>query len=452
MPMIIVIVLTLGLQAPAGWDATYLRVQQLVLDRKTTEAIAILEGVLKSSPGFDPARYELADVHRTLAMEAALQEPPQDATRRRELELAAAGYRRVAEGTSEYKQLALGNLLRVYSEDELNRPAEVIPLARQYIQIDPASFIGHATLVKALTATGQEPAATAALLAARTAIRADDGQLLVTVIVDYLLKATTSSTGDLKTLVDWADGTLDRSLRTDPDNRNLLLTKAALASYRADRLETDPARKRVLKAEADRAFERFRAANPNRGTAPSSTAAPAIAPPAPPPPPPPPAMPPGWEKAMGQYGKLLDEKRYTAAAAVWEEFIKSNPGFAPPHYFRAEALLLGGQRPAFVAALKTARASIATSPEARHTAGTFILDMVSTNTTIAAADAKLLLGEARSLLDEALQKKPDYWEALVYKSLVVRTQAKYETDPAIVQKLTAEADRLRAQAEAMRPK
>ena len=31
-----------------------LRVQQLVLDRKTTEAIAILEGVLKSSPGFDP--------------------------------------------------------------------------------------------------------------------------------------------------------------------------------------------------------------------------------------------------------------------------------------------------------------------------------------------------------------------------------------------------------------
>ena len=102
--------------------------------------------------------------------------------------------------------------------------------------------------------------------------------------------------------------------------------------------------------------------------------------------------------------------------------------------------------------MKTARASIAPSPEARHTAGTFLFDMVTTNKTIAAADAKLLLAEARSLLDEALQKKPSYWEALVYKSLVVRTQAKYETDPAIVQKLTAEADRLRAQAEAMRPK
>ena len=87
-------------------------------------------------------------------MEAALEQPPQAAKRQRELELAAAGFRRVAEGTSEYKQLALGTLLRIYSEDELNRPAEAIPLARQYIRIDPASFIGHATLVRALTATG----------------------------------------------------------------------------------------------------------------------------------------------------------------------------------------------------------------------------------------------------------------------------------------------------------
>jgi hypothetical protein len=35
---------------------------------------------------------------------------------------------------------------------------------------------------------------------------------------------------------------------------------------------------------------------------------------------------------------------------------------------------------------------------------------------------------------------------------VVRTQAKYETDPAVVKKLIAEADRLRAQAETLRPK
>ena len=61
-------------------------------------------------------------------------------------------------------------------------------------------------------------------------------------------------------LVDWSDATLDRELRTYSNDRQLLMTKAALALFRADRLETDPARKRVAKAEADRAFERFRAA------------------------------------------------------------------------------------------------------------------------------------------------------------------------------------------------
>jgi hypothetical protein len=64
----------------------------------------------------------------------------------------------------------------------------------------------------------------------------------------------------------------------------------------------------------------------------------------------------------------------------------------------------------------------------------------------------MLLSEARALLDEALKKNPAYWEAVVYKSLVVRGQAKYETDPALAKTLIAEADRLRAQADAMRKK
>lgn len=443
--------LVLSLQTPAGWDATYQRVQQLILDHKTADAIVVLEGVLKSSPGFDPARYELANVHRMLSLEAALKGPSQEATSRRELELAAAGYRRVAEGTSQYKQLAIGQLLMLYGADELDRPAEVIPLARQYVKISPGSAIGHVALANALTATGQEPAATAALLAARTAVDPDDAQLLATVIVDYVYKAKMSSTADLKALVDWADGTLDRLLRDAPSDRQLLLTKAASASFRADRLETDPARKLALKAEADRAFSRFQDANPNRGgvsPAPTSTAL-APVPPAPPPPPP---MPRGFDTTMSEADKLIAGKRYTEAAAVWEKLIKSNPEFPPPHYLRANALLLAGQRQAADAAVKTARTSIAATAAARHMAGTYLFDMVSSNKTIAVADAKMLLAEARLMLDDALKQNPGYWEAVVYKSVVVRAQARYETDPAVVKRLIAEADRLRAQAEAMRGK
>ena len=270
-------------------------------------------------------------------------------------------------------------------------------------------------------------------------------------IVDYVHKATTSSTADLKALVDWADGTLNRLLRDAPNDRKLLLTKAASASFRADRLETDPARKRALKAEADRAFSRFVDANPDRGGVPPAPTAAAFAS-LPPPPPPPPPMPRGFESAMAEADKLIAAKRYTAAAAVWEGLIRSNPEVPPPHYLRAHALLLAGQRPAADAAVKTARTSIGAAPESRHMAATYLFDMVSSHKTIAAADAKMFLTEARLLLDDALQKNPAYWEAAVYKSLVVRTQAKYETDQTVVTTLTAEADRLRAQAEAMRPK
>jgi tetratricopeptide (TPR) repeat protein len=449
--LFVIVAFVFNPQTPAGWDATYQRVQQLILDNKTTEAIVVLEGVLKSAPGFDPARYELADAHRMLALEAALKVPSNSAAMRRELELAAVAYRRVAAGTSEYKQLAVGKLMMVYGTDELDRPAEVIPFARQYVQIRPGSAIGHAALANALMTTGQERAATAALLSARTAVDADDAQLLATVIVDYVLKTKMSSPADLTTLLDWADSTLDRLLRDAPKDRQLLLTKAASVSFRADRLETDPTRKRELKAEADRAFSRFQDANPDRSTVPPGPPPNALAA-VPPPPPPPPPMPPGYERTMAEFEKLIAGKRYTAAAAVWENLIQSNPEVPPPHYLRAHALMLAGQRAAAEAALKTARTSIGAAPEARHMAATYLLDMVSNNNAIAAADAKMLLIEARLLLDEALKKNPAYWEALVYKSLVVLTQAKYETDPAVVKSLTAEADRLRAQAEAMRGK
>ena len=87
--------------------------------------------------------------------------PSQDATKRRQFERAAANYRRLVDRAGEYRQVALGKLMLVYGDDELNRPADLVSVARQYVQVSPASPIGHVTLAKALLATGQEPAATA---------------------------------------------------------------------------------------------------------------------------------------------------------------------------------------------------------------------------------------------------------------------------------------------------
>jgi hypothetical protein len=172
--------------------------------------------------------------------------------------------------------------MAVYGKDELDRPGDLVPFARQYIQISPQSAIGHAALANALTSSGQEAAATSALLAARKAVDTGDAKLLATVIVEHVQHTKTSSASDLTALLDWADATLDRLLRDDPADRRLLLTKAASASQRGDRLATDPERKRVLKIEADRALKRFEDANPDRRSD-SPDPAPSALPPVPPP-------------------------------------------------------------------------------------------------------------------------------------------------------------------------
>jgi len=55
-------------------------------------------------------------------------------------------------------------------------------------------------------------------------------------------------------------------------------------------------------------------------------------------------------------------------------------------------------------------------------------------------------------VDKALQIKPDYTDALVYKNLLLRLQANTEKDPAKQQALLKEANELRDKAEDLRKK
>ena len=85
--------------------------------------------------------------------------------------------------------------------------------------------------------------------------------------------------------------------------------------------------------------------------------------------------------------------------------------------------------------------------EGRLRAGVDLWDKVYRDAKLPAAEGRKLAAEALVALDEALKAKPDYMEAVVYKSLVLRLQAeKFEADPAKRKALIAEADRLRAQA------
>ena len=69
----------------------------------------------------------------------------------------------------------------------------------------------------------------------------------------------------------------------------------------------------------------------------------------------------------------------------------------------------------------------------------------------AQAGCRELLGEATGSLDAALKMRPDYMEAIVYKSLVLRLQAeRVEQDAARIKSLQAEANRLAEQAKKLR--
>ena len=104
-------------------------------------------------------------------------------------------------------------------------------------------------------------------------------------------------------------------------------------------------------------------------------------------------------------------------------------------------------------ALRDLRAATPADPQAKHVVGTYLWDMVSRNKTLPREVSAKLLAEAVVALDGALKVKPDYMEALVYKSLVLRLQAeRVEQDPARAKALIAEADRLAALAKKLQGK
>ncbi len=56
------------------------------------------------------------------------------------------------------------------------------------------------------------------------------------------------------------------------------------------------------------------------------------------------------------------------------------------------------------------------------------------------------LAKGLEAIDRALALRPDYFEALTYKNLILRQQARLEADPVLQRGLIDEADRLQQQA------
>jgi tetratricopeptide (TPR) repeat protein len=88
----------------------------------------------------------------------------------------------------------------------------------------------------------------------------------------------------------------------------------------------------------------------------------------------------------------------------------------------------------------------ARNPEAHYTYGVVCYEKVAKNPPADIAERLQIIARGQDALRKAVALKKDYFEAMVYLSLLYRQQAPLETDPAKQQQLVAEADKVRNEA------
>ena len=95
--------------------------------------------------------------------------------------------------------------------------------------------------------------------------------------------------------------------------------------------------------------------------------------------------------------------------------------------------------------LEKAAAQQSANAVAQHVIGTFYYE-ASRNQSLTVEQRRSLIVRALAAEDRALAADPDYIEALVYKNILLRTQATMETDDGVKAALVRDADALRNRA------
>ena len=90
------------------------------------------------------------------------------------------------------------------------------------------------------------------------------------------------------------------------------------------------------------------------------------------------------------------------------------------------------------------------NPEGFYAVASQFWDQAYRGVGVKDADKRTYVQKGLTAVDHAIELKPDYVEALVYKNLLLRSQVLLEKDPAKQQTLIKQADSLRDKAEAIR--
>jgi tetratricopeptide (TPR) repeat protein len=93
-----------------------------------------------------------------------------------------------------------------------------------------------------------------------------------------------------------------------------------------------------------------------------------------------------------------------------------------------------------------------TNPEAFYTIGTYYYEKAFRDFTIPEKEATQYIQQGLEAIDKALELRPDYFEAITYRGLLIRVQARIEKNPARQQELLKQAKDLENQAIEVRNK
>lgn len=101
----------------------------------------------------------------------------------------------------------------------------------------------------------------------------------------------------------------------------------------------------------------------------------------------------------------------------------------------------------------TQRAAIEpNNPEAYYTIATYYWEKAYKDFRLKEPEKKDFVAKGMTAIDKALQIKPDYMDAIIYKGLLLRLQATFEKDAARQTALIKEAEKLQAQAKELQKK
>jgi tetratricopeptide (TPR) repeat protein len=154
-----------------------------------------------------------------------------------------------------------------------------------------------------------------------------------------------------------------------------------------------------------------------------------------------------------QLAKLYEDAGvYDAAEQMYIRGKDAKPGDSAGYMQVAGYYNRQGQFDKTIEALEQRASREPNNPEAYYTIATFYWDKAFRDARLKESDKKDLVGKGVQAIDHALQIKPDYAEALVYKGLLLRLQANMEKSPDKQKELLKEADQLRDKANELRKK